>query len=169
MGLCPHIKVNIPFATLRVLRLVFTSSWERVVTLAATVTLVPVAFGVEGPDLTAAAAPLVPEARPALLGVFVLLAGAAPELLVVGVGPDAVVCRPERLVTAAVVFVPLLLLAEEELDPVDAVDELLPRGDAWLLLVRLALDRPVLDIELFDLQQQLELGSKRRGCLNDLL
>lgn len=124
-------------------------------TLAATVTLVPVAFGVEGPDLTAAAAaaaPLVPAARPALLDAFVLLAGAAAELLVVEVGPDAVVCRPDRLVTVVVAFIPLLLLAEEEFDPVDAVDELLPRGDAWLLLVRFALERPVLDTELFDLQ-----------------
>lgn len=32
--------------------------------------------------------------------------------------------------TAVVAFVPLLLLAVDEFDPVEAVDELLPNGDA---------------------------------------
>lgn len=102
-------------------------------TLAATVTLVLVVFGVDGPDLTAVA-PLVPEARLELFDVLVLLTGVKPELLAAGTGPVTEVCRPERLVTVAVAavveeLVPLLLLVEEEFDPVDAVDELLPKGD----------------------------------------
>ena len=93
----------------------------------------PVEFGVDGPDFTAVA-PRVPEARLELFEVLVLLTGVTPGALAIGAGPDTEVCRPERLVTVDVVgvleeLVPLLLLAEEEFDPVDAVDELLPRGD----------------------------------------